>query len=588
LPKKILKTQKKEFKFKNQGLFWLPIFMLASTPVLANWLSNRYQVTLLNLALPLILALITSIILALIFWSDFRKDRLSAYIGSFLAILILNNNYESRLSSVYNLIDALNPFKSGNGPYEGIFVSLLFFLLVTALIKTIIYALRKFLEKKNWRQADLTKSLLIVITVLFCWEFIFVFKTIVAEWPEFFYRPPQIDSSAGNTQNSTKPDIYYIVLDRYASPTVLKDQFNFDNADFLNYLTDNKFYINTDSHNNYPYTTMSIASTLNANYLTDVIQKFGALKDQILEPYHDAIRYSSVIQKLKSFGYKYTLIGSWYETTNKSALADSTYQPEGKLTVLNHIFTLDEFDKDNFTQSFYERLASLDFKIGRFTILNYSSISETDATLYKISTLKNLASQTPNGRFIFAHILVPHEPFVFNADGSINANSGDDNQGEPIKTKYINQVEFISNQMKTLIDQINQASHNQSIIILQADEGPYPLIFNDQDFNYNQMTDELADSSMLSWSNQNLKMKFGNLAAYYVPQATTDDLEQGADTVNIFRLIFNTYFNGKMPYLPECYYAYPDGRKQTFVYQNINQQLTGSTNSVCPNNSIFK
>ena len=333
---------------------------------------------------------------------------------------------------------------------------------------------------------------------------------------------------------------------------------------------------------------MSVASTLNANYLTDIMQKFAKAKDQILEPYHDAIRNSSVIQKLKSFGYTYDLVGSWYETSNKSPLASSTYQPEGRLTILNHAFTLNEFDKANFTQSLYWQMAQVGLKIGHFSILSYSSISEKDATLYKLDTLNNLASQKAGGRFIFAHILVPHDPYFFNADGSINNNTGDDSQGEPIKTKYTNQVQFINSQMEPLINKIKQNSNNQSIIVLQSDEGPYPMIFNDQQFDYSAVTDEINDDNMLNWSTPNLQMKFGNLAAYYIPKASVQDLANGGNSINIFRMIFNTYFNGQMPYLPECYYAYPDGREQTFVYKNINKQLTGSDNAACPDNSIFK
>ena len=76
-------------------------------------------------------------------------------------------------------------------------------------------------------------------------------------------------------------------------------------------------------------------------------------------------------------------------------------------------------------------------------------------------------------------------------------------------------------------------------------------------------------------------MKFGNLAAYRIPDANVSDLKNYGDPLNIFRLVFNTYFNYNFKNLPKCYYAYPNGRNQPFVFTDITQRLTGQTDSKC-------
>src|SRR5690606_36084113 len=60
-----------------------------------------------------------------------------------------------------------------------------------------------------------------------------------------------------------EPDIYYIILDRYAGQKTLSEMYHFDNSLFLTELQSKGFYIATDSHTNYPSTSFSIAASLN-------------------------------------------------------------------------------------------------------------------------------------------------------------------------------------------------------------------------------------------------------------------------------------------------------------------------------------
>ncbi|MGA2666630.1 MAG: sulfatase-like hydrolase/transferase [Patescibacteria group bacterium] len=589
MPKKrplAAKKTKKNNQFKSWFSFWGILFMLATLPVLSTWLKNRYQVTVQDIILPIVLALITTLIVAILFRKNYSENRLAALTSVVLLTLVLNYNYEGRLESISPVINALNPFQSSNAQTNNVITSLIFLVILFALAKLLYYILNRFLAKKKWPEGELTIGIVIVIAVIFIIQAFSVSRAIILEWPQFFYRPPKLAGAPTNPTAKNKPDIYYIVLDRYTNQNILQDQFNFDNSNFTNFLDNNQFYVNENADANYPYTTMSIASTLNANYLSDLVSKFGNAQEQILQPYHDSIRYSSVITALKSLGYSYDELGTWYETTNVAPLADHVYQADRQLNIFNRTITLDEFPEDEFTSSLYYRFILKGLKIGQFNIIGYHIQSELDATTSKLAILNNLANQPSGGRFIFAHILVPHDPYYFNADGSLNSDSGENNGGEQVKQKYINQVEFINSQMKTLVNQINQKSNNQAIIILQSDEGAYPTVFNHQEFN-GSSSSEINAGNMLQWSDDDLKMKFGVLAAYHLPGVGQTDLKAAGNSVDIFRLVLDHYFGYNLPYLPECYYAYPNGRVQPFRYENINVQLTGQANSVCPANSDF-
>lgn len=552
--------------------------MLSALPVMTDWLKNRYQVTAEDLILPLLLGLILSIIICVLFYKSFRLNRFAALIGGIFAILILNQKYDERFHSALPILRSLSPFVDLR-KMDGLFYSLIFFLIVITLAFLIIRSIGKITLERKWQMDVFANAIYITISVSFLLQFFPLIKTLIAEWPQFYYRPPAISTPMNATAD--KPDIYYIVLDRYTNQNVLKNQFSYDNSGFINFLTDNNFSVDAGANANFPYTTMSIASTLNAGYNSDLISKFGRSKSQTLEPYHDAVQYASVTQKLKSLGYVYHQLGSWYEADNKAPLADYNYQPEGQLTIFNHTFTLNSFSKVRLQESVLWQVAQHGFRIGNLHIISYNSISEGDATIYKLNQLQKIAEMPAGNRFVFAHILVPHDPYYFKADGSLSTSPNSDSFGEPIKQKYLGQIEFINNQMTDLINKIRKNSDNRAVIIIQSDEGPYPMQLNDNNFDSTAVGDEMDNRDMRDWSDRNLRMKYGVLAAYSIPAAKLADVSAHADSVNIFRLVFNTYFDAKMPYLAGCSYALTNGRNQPFVYADISKRLGNKSESAC-------
>jgi len=74
---------------------------------------------------------------------------------------------------------------------------------------------------------------------------------------------PQADHQVQEMIKHESPDIYFIVADGYAREDVLKEIYQHDNSDFINYLTNKGFYVAHQSRTNYPQTYLSIASSLN-------------------------------------------------------------------------------------------------------------------------------------------------------------------------------------------------------------------------------------------------------------------------------------------------------------------------------------
>ncbi len=558
---------------------WVPMTMVALIAVMADFLSNNYEASAENLILPAILTLLVATLVAAVFYRRWRRDPLGAYTSALLATILLGYGYDQRLSQIYPVLQALVPASGLNGA-EGPILSLLFIASIFTGTYWIGRLLSHWVQQRHWKSREIIIALTIAITSTFLFQFIPTARTVILAWPQYFYQPPKL-ATASTAQPATKPDIYYIVLDRYASQSVLQQQFNFDNSDFINFLTSLGYYTNPDAHNNYPYTTQSIASTMDADYLHDIVSRFGQAPQQTTVPYQETIRNSPVAQALQTKGYQYDLVGNWYETSNLSEVANITHQEEGLFTFLGHTFTLDNFDKIKLSQSIFWRFIPNSNGVNGFQWLHYSGLGGVDMTSYQLRTLNTLASQNSGGRFIFAHILVPHDPYYLNADGSLNPNIDSNNTGEPVKQKYLNQVQYINGQMRSLLTTINQKSDGKAVVVLQADEGPYPFQINDENFDNGAVDEELANGDMRSWSNADLLMKFGNLAAYHVPAADLAANPSSATSVNIFRTILNSYFDAQLPILSQCYYAYPNGRAQPEYYADITSRLTGQANPAC-------
>lgn len=63
------------------------------------------------------------------------------------------------------------------------------------------------------------------------------------------------------------PDVYFILLDKYARSDALEETSDYDNTDFVEGLQGLGFWVAGCSRSNYAFTVMSLASELNLNYV---------------------------------------------------------------------------------------------------------------------------------------------------------------------------------------------------------------------------------------------------------------------------------------------------------------------------------
>ena len=320
----------------------------------------------------------------------------------------------------------------------------------------------------------------------------------------------------------TPPDIYYIILDRYASASTLREAYGYDNSEFIDYLSDKGFYVANESQANYTTTYDSLPSSLNLDFLHEEVG--GELIRA--RPWRTMVQDYTVWRSLKAVGYEFIHFGSWYEATRVNPYADINY----------NTYRIPEF-----TMQFFQTTLPYFFAVA----LNI--IGDTHETAYEnvLYTFDNL-TEIPNMKeptYVFTHMLIPHHPYVFDREGNYQTVNQANVKSE--RDNYVDQLIAANNMLIELIDELLLSSEVPPIIILQADEGPYPGGQGKWAGEYGWEEATTAE----------LRQKMGILNAYYLPNTDADVLYSSITPVNSFRLVFNLYFDADLELLPDYSYA---------------------------------
>lgn len=493
--------------------FILHPFLCALFPVLSLFSHNVGEVPYFEIFVPsLVLLTFTALIIAL-FKPIFRDTKKAAILTT--AFLILSLSYMHVYQSADWKIAGFNIGRHRN-------------LMPTWLI--LFGCCTYFLKKTNRTLSDLSKILNILALFLVIMPLanigFYKISTKNAVWDPHGMEELKTDKLDSTTPDTYR-DIYYIILDRYPDAGTLKKVWNFDNSDFIEYLVDKGFYVASESRSNYLKTAHSLASSLNAQYINFMSDQIGEKSNDWL-PLYKLLENYQVQRFLKKIGYKYLHFGSWWGPTSKNINADINFK----------LGRLPEFSSILFrTTIFFPIAVAFGMDDRREEICN--------RVIYKFDTLSKIA-EIEEPTFVFAHMIIPHSPYVFDKYGNFLTESQVKNRSR--RDNYIGQLIFTNMKVKRLIDKILSNSKIRPIIILQSDEGTFPERY-------------IKDGPTFNWkraSEDELEEKLGILNAYYLPDTAKNVLYPSITPVNSFRLVFNLYFGQNLKLLPDRIYAFAD------------------------------
>ncbi|HZD56361.1 MAG TPA: hypothetical protein VE136_06550, partial [Anaerolineales bacterium] len=299
---------------------------------------------------------------------------------------------------------------------------------------------------------------------------------------------------------------------------VLKSRYGYDNSNFIRQLSEMGFYVSSCSQSNYASTLLSLESAAYADYIPNIVGDGG-----VLPP----LNASAVNRSLRSLGYK--TIAFENRARGHFDLREDIRLSRNQMVFGKYDLRagITEFEKMMVDTSFLRFVLNTELIPG----FDDTSLEEWERwehyyqTHYILSELEKVP-EIRGPKFVFAHIMVPHSPYIFAPDGSylrtVRSTAG-----------YRSNVEFIDNHLPAILHSIIEKSNPSPVIVVMGDHGP---------------------ATRRSITKQ---MRMANLSAYLVNDAARAQLYPTITPVNAFRIILNAHYGTNYPLLEDLsYYAY--------------------------------
>jgi len=333
------------------------------------------------------------------------------------------------------------------------------------------------------------------------------------------------------TPPANRPDVYYIIFDEYGGTRALQDFFHYDDQPLMQWLQSKGFVVPAQSATNYPRTELSVASSMNLRYLSFLTRKMGTNTGNEA-PITSLLEHSQIGTIMRSLGYDYIHIGSWFNQTRTAANADVNLQARGN---------------SDFSSLLLQQTAVTQASGNSLRIEDYRD------TLFQLWALRHL-QQYRGPRFVFTHFICPHGPDVFSRTGRYVSRQQIAAEGRA--TAFIDQHYWIDRQIRGIVTYLqDEPAGQQPVIILQADEGPYP-------------------GEPTTWPAENpnpdqLEMKFDILNAYYLPGVPKSVVWPTITPVNTFRMLLDAYFHANLARLPDREYTFASVQHHLYEFHDV-------------------
>ena len=198
------------------------------------------------------------------------------------------------------------------------------------------------------------------------------------------------------------PNMYVVLLDGYPSPETLTSEFNFDDSGFVGELKSLGFQVASSARSNYMKTWLTLASMFWMRYLDDIPDLEGAPETVAgqLRALSNAINTSPALEILHSHGYR--IVAGTSAFTEAGLRAADVVEDSGHLNAFE-----DQVIRLSALGVFAPDLAR--------ALGGAETRADLRTELARLGDWAAAAHDKPT--FYFDHVLSPHPPFVWKADG---------------------------------------------------------------------------------------------------------------------------------------------------------------------------
>jgi len=489
-------------------VFLLHPVILAVVPILFLYSNNWGQVPFTDVLIPMGISLGIAMLLLVALRLALKDWRASALIVS--AFLVLFFTYG-------RLVESLG------GSVAVRVIAAVVYLAILGLVC-------RFAVKNRGRLEKPTAIITVVAVSLAVITAVSIVTNAASSEPRPSLRQSEVTAAISSTEAarpsaSKLPDIYYVILDGYASDGSLEKFYGFDNGEFIEALEKRGFFVARESCSNYLQSRLSLASSLNLEYVNYLSEDVGENSRRAGVP-NAMIEDNGLARFLKSRGYRFAFFGSNWSGTKSNRNADMSVT-EG--SSLNGEFMI----------------ALLKTTALRGLVEEEEGLCTREGVLKAFSLIPSIRDRLDGPTFMFAHIVPPHRPYLFDQNGNpAKGSSGSWREHD----RYIDQLKFVNKKTLEMVDAILANSEKPPVIVIQADHGPMPA--GDPE----GISDPDADAA---------ELRTGILNAYYLPGGE-EYLYEWISPVNSFRAVLNHLFGTDFDILEDRSYASSYGKPYRF------------------------
>lgn len=288
-----------------------------------------------------------------------------------------------------------------------------------------------------------------------------------------------------------RPNFYYIILDEYGGPENLKFFMNFDNKDFYNFLENKKFNVSYSSRNKDIYTYKIVSDLVNL--------EFVSYDNITLSEATAFMKNARVVKLFEEYGYKFNKI-----TTDKVGI-------DYKVDYKNKYNEGENYAVETAYDIIINKTALYPFNI-KSQNNNINILNNDIQYLYESVKIQN------QGVFSYAHLNLPHYPFVFDEYGNANSTylyySWDDNV-------YLGQLKYTNKVIEKFINKIIEEDP-YSVVIIQSDHGCRNMLHR-----YNNLKERKPNDEEIEYMKSILNV------VYYKGEKLDIEGKSGYDTLKI-------------------------------------------------------
>ncbi len=363
----------------------------------------------------------------------------------------------------------------------------------------------------------------------------------------------RVAAATAERRASGGPDIYLLILDKYTGATPLRANYGYDNGMVEEALRGRGFFVPTASRANYIHTAQSLASMLNWTHLDEIAGEKG-LDSRDRTALYRMIEDNRVWRFLSARGYEFVFFPTPYGATTRNRNADLQLPRPFEPSI--H-FGAAWFLQTPLAPAMAWLCATAGCEGGGSERFPYPPESARELE-WKFRKLAELADR-PGPKFVFAHLLVPHEPFVFRADCSHREPVWESDAGSSaarMKSAYVEQIQCVNHMLLRLVDRLLEGAERPPIIVLQADHGHGRIVI-DPVHNLTIPRGQLGADQ--------IGERTSVFAAYHFPQGGDSLLYDSITPINVFPIILDHYFGASIPLREDATYWVEPTRPYRFT-----------------------